>query len=184
MPSRPGEGRTPAAGACLLTCSLHAAMSSAFDPRAHSVMPHRGFAELRVGERFALPSRTLTEADFAAFRLVSGDNHPIHYDVEYCRAHGHPGMLAHGLHVACFTAAGAGTFPHIVGDALMAFLEQSSRFLKPVYAGDTLYPALTITELIPKRTTGVVVMAANVHNQRGEQVLAGEHRYLLRLAAP
>lgn len=183
MPFRPGEGRTPAAGAGPLMCSLPAAMSSAFDPRAHSFMPRRGFADLPVGERFALPSRTLTEADFAAFRLVSGDNHPIHYDVEYCRTHGHPGMLAHGLHVACFTAAGAGTFPHVAGDALIAFLEQSSRFLKPVYAGNTLYPALTITKLIPKRT-GVVVMAASVHNQRSEQILAEEHRYLLGLAAP
>jgi acyl dehydratase len=156
-------------------------MSNPFDPRAHALLPRRSFADLRVGDRYALPSRTITEADFAAFRLVSGDNHPIHYDKEYCRAQGHPGLLAHGLHVACFTAAGAGTFPHVVGDALVAFLDQSSRFLKPVYAGDTLYPALTITALIPQRSTGVVVMAASIHNQRGEQVLAGEHRYLLRL---
>jgi acyl dehydratase len=80
----------------------------------------------------------------------------------------------------CFTAAGAGTFPHVIGDALVAFLEQSSRFMKPVYAGDTLYPVLTIRELLPQRTTAVVVMDASVHNQRGEQVLAGEQKYLVR----
>ena len=155
-------------------------MPEPFDPAMHAVMPQRGFADLRVGDRFVLPSRTITDADFAAFRTVSGDNHPIHYDVEYCRAHGHPQLLAHGLHVVCFTAAGAGTFPHVIGDALVAFLEQSSRFLKPVYAGDTLYPALAIIELTPKRTTGVVVMAATVHNQRRELVLSGEHKYLLK----
>jgi len=156
-------------------------MPEAFDPRAHRVLPQRAFATFTVGERFVLPSRTITDADFAAFRLVSGDNHPIHYDLEYCRAHGHPGLLAHGLHVVCFTAAGAGTFPHVVGDALIAFLEQSSRFLKPVYAGDTLYPVLTVSEAIPQRTTGILVLAASVHNQRGEQVLAGEHKYLVKL---
>jgi len=155
-------------------------VSETFDPRTHTVMPHRGFAALELGERFVLPSRTITDADFAAFRQVSGDNHPIHYDLEYCRAHGHPQMLAHGLHVVCFTAAGAGTFPHVVGDALVAFLEQSSKFLKPVYAGDTLYPALVVTELVPKRTTGVVVMASTVHNQHGDLVLSGEHKYLLK----
>ena len=32
-------------------------------------------------------------------------------------------------------------------------------------SGDTLYPALTITALIPQRTTGIVVMAATIHNQ-------------------
>jgi acyl dehydratase len=153
-----------------------------FDPQQHSVMPPRGFEDLRAGERFVLPSRTVTDADFAAFRTVSGDNHPIHYDVEYCRAHGHPQLLAHGLHVLCFTAAGAGTFPHVIGAALIGFIEQSSRFLKPVYLGDTLYPALTVAQLVPQRTTGLVVMAASVHNQRGELVLTGEQRYLLRKA--
>ena len=155
-------------------------MGETFDPRRHEVLPRRGFAELAVGERFVLPSRTMTEADFAAFRQVSGDNHPIHYDVEYCRAQGHPGLLAHGLQVLCFTAAGAGTFPHVIGDALIGFLEQSARFLKPVYAGDTLYPALTVSELVPQRSTGVIALAVSVHNQRGELVLTGEQRYLVR----
>src|SRR2546427_7037757 len=37
---------------------------------------------------FRSPSRTMTDALFAAFQLASGDNHPVHYDVEYCRARG------------------------------------------------------------------------------------------------
>ena len=117
---------------------------------------------------------------FAAFQLASGDNHPIHYDREYCRARGHRDMLAHGLQVAIQGAAGAGIFPHVIGDSLIGFLEQSSRFLRPVYCGDTLYPMHTITALIPQRTTGVVVMAATIHNQNSELVLTGEHKYLLR----
>ena len=154
---------------------------AAFDPRRHHVAEPRSFADLRVGECFHLPSRTITEAEFAAFRTISGDNHPIHYDAEYCRAHGHAGLLAHGFLVLAFTAAGAGSFPHAIGDALIGFIEQSSRFLKAVYPGDTLYPTLAITELVPQRTTGIVVMAATVHNQRGELVLSGQHKYLLSL---
>ncbi len=57
---------------------------------------------------------------------------------------------------------------------------QSSRFLAPVFAGDTLYPALEVDELTPNRTTGVIGLRATVHNQRGECVLEGRHRYLLR----
>ena len=91
-----------------------------------------------------LPSRTVTDANFAAVQVVSGDNHPIHYDVEYCRRQGHPGLLAHGLQVLCFSAAGAGLLPHVMGETLVGFFEQSSKFLKPVHAGDTLYPRLTI----------------------------------------
>jgi len=154
---------------------------SAFDPAAHRVVPQRGFEDLQVGERFVLPSRTITDANFAAFQTVSCDNHPIHYDVEYCRAQGHDGLLAHGLQVLSFTAAGAGLFPHMIGEALIGFVEVQAKFLKAVYAGDTLYPALTVTELKPQRTTGVVTMQAAVHNQTGALVLDGKHVYLLRL---
>ena len=151
-----------------------------FDPKTFRVAELRSFGELRVGEEFRSPSRTVTEAHFSAFQAVSGDNHPIHYDIEYCRAHGHRGMLAHGLQVLAYSAAGAGLFPHVIGDALIGFIEQSSKFLKPVYVGDTLYPALTISALVPQRTTGIVVMATTIHNQNAELVMTGEHKYLLR----
>jgi len=154
---------------------------SDFDPAAHRVVPQRGFEDLKIGERFALPSRTITDANFAAFQTVSCDNHPIHYDLEYCRAQGHEGLLAHGLQVLSFTAAGAGLFPHMIGEALIGFVEVQAKFLKAVYAGDTLYPALTVAELKPQRTTGVVTMQATVHNQAGALVLDGKHVYLLRL---
>jgi acyl dehydratase len=158
-------------------------MSDAFDPTAHRVVPVRSFEELRIGEIFRAPSRTLTEANFAAFQTVSLDNHPIHYDVEYCKALGHPAPLAHGLQVLAFTAAGAGLFPHVIGEALIGFIEVSAKFLKPVYPGDTLYPALEITELTPQKTTGIVGMRATVHNQARALVLDGTHRYLVKLAS-
>jgi acyl dehydratase len=104
--------------------------------------------------------------------------------VEYCKALGHPAPLAHGLQVLAFTAAGAGLFPHVIGEALIGFIEVSAKFLKPVYPGDTLYPALTIAELAPQRTTGIVGMRATVHNQKRELVLDGTHRYLMKLGNP
>ena len=155
--------------------------TSAFDPQAHHVTELRAFEDLRIGEIFRIPSRTLTEANFAAFQTVSLDNHPIHYDDEYCKALGHKAPLAHGLQVLAFTAAGAGLFPHVIGDALIGFIEVNAKFLKAVYPGDTLYPALEIAELTPQRTTGIVAMRATVHNQNGELVLDDSHRYLLRL---
>ncbi|PZW37725.1 acyl dehydratase [Humitalea rosea] len=122
-----------------------------FDPRAHRmVAEQRWFDDFRLGERFPLPSRTMTSAIFLAFQAASGDNHPVHYDREYCRARGLPDMLAHGYQVAIQTAAGAGIFPHLVEESLKAFLEQSSRFLHPVFVGDTLYPALEVDELTPR----------------------------------
>lgn len=153
----------------------------AFDPASHRMLPEqRWFEDFRLGERFPLPSRTITEAIFLAFQAASGDNHPIHYDRAYCQARGLPDMLAHGYLVAIQTAAGAGTFPHLVEHSLKAFLEQSSRFLHAVFVGDTLYACLEVDELTPNRTTGVVGLRSTVHNQHGVLVLEGRHRYLIR----
>jgi acyl dehydratase len=154
---------------------------SEFDPAAHRMVPaQRWFEDFALGERFVLPSRTMTEAVFLAFQAASGDAHPIHYDVEFCRARGMPQLLAHGFQVAAQTCPGAGLFPYLVEDSLIGFIEQSSRFLKPVFAGDTVYPALEVVELTPGRTTGVIGLRSTVHNQRRELALEGSQRYLLR----
>jgi acyl dehydratase len=122
----------------------------------------------------------MTDALFAAFALASGDNHPVHYDVEYCRARGMPHMLAHGFQVVIQTAPGAGLFPHLVEESLKGFIEQSSRFLAPVYVGDTLYSMLEVTALVPGRTTGVLELSTTVHNQKGVLVMDGKQKFLLR----
>ena len=152
-----------------------------FDPESHVFPARKSFDEFQVGETFTIPSRTVTEAHFAAFQALSGDNHPIHYDAEYCKRLGHQGMLAHGFQVLAFTAAGAGSFPHVLGESLIGFVEQSCRFLKPVYPGDTLYPLLTVSDLKRQNTTGVITLRSTVHNQKRELVLEGDHKYLIKL---
>ncbi|MFD1873027.1 MaoC family dehydratase [Hymenobacter bucti] len=151
-----------------------------FDSLAFLLVPARTFEQFEVGEVFRAPSRTLTDAHSAAFQTVSCDNHPVHYDAEWARRHGYAAPVVHGLQVLAFTAPGATLFPHIIGEVFIAFTEVSAKFLGEVHAGDTLYPALQITDLIPGDGTGTVVTAATVHNQRGELVLSGQHKYLLR----
>jgi acyl dehydratase len=151
-----------------------------FDARSFTVVPARTFDDLRVGEIFRAPSRTLTDAHASAFQNVSADNHPIHYDVEYARRHGHTAPVVHGLQVLAFTAPGATLFPQYIGDVFIAFTDASCKFLKEVHTGDTLYSALEIVALTPQGESGQVTTRATVHNQRGELVLSGEHKYLLR----
>jgi len=152
-----------------------------FDPAAHMTHPSRAFADFEVGEVFRAPSRTMTSGIFAAFQAASGDNHPIHYDRAYLARLGHPGLYAHGFMTLIQGAIGASPLAHQMGEALIGFLEQSSRFLQPVYEGDTLYPEFEITALEPRRTTGVMRLALRIHNQRGDIVCEGEQAYLLRL---
>ncbi|HEY4972386.1 MAG TPA: MaoC family dehydratase [Steroidobacteraceae bacterium] len=156
-----------------------------FDPAQHRMVPdQRWFEDFVLGERFVIPSRTMTTAVFGAFQAASGDTHPVHYDVEYCRARGMPNLLAHGFQTLIHTAQGGGMFPFMVEESLVGFLEQSSRFVKPVFADDTIYPALEVTELVPGRTTGVVALRSTVFNQRRELVLEGLQKFLIRRRSP
>ena len=155
-----------------------------FDPEQHKLCESNYFEDLNIGQKFYIPSRTMTDALFSAFQLASGDNHPIHYDLEYCKRRGHQGLVAHGFQTLIQTAPGAGWFPFVVSESLVGFLAQSSRFLKPVYSGDTLYSMLEIKALEEQRSTGVVTMKSTVHNQNRELVLDGEQKFLLKKRDP
>lgn len=141
----------------------------------------RWFEDFFLGERFTLPPRSMTAPLFGAFLQASGETHPLHSDPDYCRAQGHPDVMAHGFQVLIQTTAGAGEFHFLVEESLVALVEQSSRFIRPVFAGDTLTPILQVVELAPNSTTGVVSLRSTVHNQRRQMVLEGAQRYLLRM---
>jgi acyl dehydratase len=155
-------------------------IDESFDPAKHAMSETHYFEDVSVGDKFPIPSRTIADANFAAFQLASGDNHPIHYDLPYCQARGHENLLAHGFQALIETTPGAGMLPHYFGDALIAFIEQSSKFLKPLYAGDTVYPMLEVVALEPGHSTGVVVLRSTLHNQRRELILEGEQKLLVK----
>jgi acyl dehydratase len=158
-------------------------MPFTFNADNWQIVPARSFAELKVGEIFRAPSRTLTDAHASAFQAVSCDNHPIHYDVGYANRYGHSAPVVHGLQVLAFTAPGATLLPHNFGAIFIAFTELSAKFLVEVHAGDALYSALEIVSLTDLGDRGEVSTEVTVHNQKGELVLSGHHKYLLRTRA-
>jgi acyl dehydratase len=151
-----------------------------FDPTSFLMVPLKRFEDLRVGDVFRAPSRTLTDAHAAAFQTVSADNHPVHYDAVWAKRHGHVTPVVHGLQVLAFTAPGATLFPHYIGEVFVAFTELSCKFLSEVHSGDTLYSALEIVDLSTQGSNGLVTTSVTVFNQRSELVLSGQHKYLLR----
>jgi len=138
------------------------------------------FEDFSIGDKYLLPSRTQTSGIFSMFQGASGDNDPIHYDIEFCKKRGHPEMLAHGLQVFIQTAAGAGSFPSEVRDSLIGLIEVSGKMLKPVYREDTLYPKLMVSKLTSQNTTGILEMKAIVNNQKNILVFEGSHKYLIK----
>jgi acyl dehydratase len=155
---------------------------TSFDPGAFLIVPAKRFEDLKVGDIFRAPGRTLTDAHANAFQAVSADNHPVHYDAVWAARHGHSSPVVHGLQVLAFTAPGATLFPHYIGEVFIAFTELSCKFLKEVHSGDTLYPALEVIDLSTQGANGVVTTSVTVFNQRKELVLSGQHKYLLKAA--
>ncbi len=144
------------------------------------VLPSRWFEDFYLGERFELPPRVMTPKLFRAFADASGEAHPLYTDAKYCKERDLPGVVAHGMFVAIQTVAGAGLFPFMVEESLVRMVDQTSRFARPVYAGDVLQPVLQVTELAPHASTGVIGLRSTVQNQKRELVLEGTQRWLLR----
>lgn len=138
------------------------------------------FEDFHLGETFQSPSTTLTDAHFLAFAEITGDRHPIHYDDEYAKTTRFGKRVAHGLLVTAMTAVGASNLSSLLEGSIVAFVEQSSRFLKPVLVGDTITPEIEVSELVPKTEMGLVRLTTRVTNQRGELVLEGIHAYLIK----
>ena len=148
--------------------------------RSQTINKSKYFEDFSIGDKYLIPSRTQTSGIFSMFQGASGDNDPIHYDLEYCKKRGHPEMLAHGLQVFIQTAAGAGTFPSEVRDSLIGLIEVSGKMLKPIYREDTLYPELIVSRLTSQNTTGILEMKALVNNQDNILVFEGYHKYLIK----
>lgn len=137
------------------------------------------FEDFTLGDRFHSPSKTLTDAHFLFFAGLTGDAHPIHYDDEYAKKTRFGRRLAHGLLLTSLTAVGASTLGPLVEDSLVAFVEQSSRFVSPAFIGDTILPEHEVTALERKRSAGLVTLRGTLTNQRGELVLESQHKYLI-----
>jgi len=139
----------------------------------------RYFEDFAVGDRFESPSKTLNDAHFMFFSGLSGDAHPLHYDDEYAKRTRFGRRLTHGLLLTSLTAVGASTLSPLIEGSIVAFLEQTTRFLGPAFVGDTVKPEHEIIGLERKRTAGLLTLRVTLTNQRGERILEGQHKYLV-----
>ena len=80
------------------------------------------------------------------------------------------------------SSIGATPLAHQLGETLVGFVEQSSKFLKPVYCGDTLYAEFEIKKLFLSKTTGTMVLSTRTYNQSSVLVLSGQQKYLIKLS--
>ncbi len=132
------------------------------------------FDELQVGETLTTHRRTVTETDIVNFAGISGDHFYAHMDDIAAKDSIFGRRVAHGYFVI---SAAAGLFVDPApGPVLANYGMESLRFVKPVYAGDTIQVKLTCKSKTAKETPpdgvpqGVVAWDVNVYNQDGEAV--------------
>jgi 3-hydroxybutyryl-CoA dehydratase len=89
---------------------------------------------------------TLSQGDIGAFADISGDRNRIHLDEETAELSRFKRIVAHGMLVKSYWSRLAA---ELVPGAIL-YGEDSVRYLRPVYPGDTVKTIGEIVELIPK----------------------------------
>jgi 3-hydroxybutyryl-CoA dehydratase len=129
----------------------------------------------KEGDAFEGPSKTLTDAHFLFFSGLTGDVHPVHYDVEYVKGTRFEKPLAHGLLLASLTALGASTGRDRIDGFIL--IEQGCRLLKPAMAGDTIRPLQEIERIWQDGNSKFCRVKTRLLNQHHETILEGFHLY-------
>lgn len=123
--------------------------------------------QLVVGQRHIV-SRTFTQRDYDRFAALSGDDNPIHVDLEFAAKTRFGRTLAHGMLLASVVNGELGSrFP---GPGTL-LLEQELRFPGPTYTGEAMELALEVVELLEGGTR--VVIAAKLSRPDGSEALLG-----------
>ena len=137
------------------------------------------FEDIQVGEAYASPGRTVTEADVVLFAGLSGDYNVLHTDAEYMKASLFGERIAHGL---LGLSIQQGLLDRVVTAQVTGPLAAVKwKFKGPIKIGDTIHVEAQVTGKHDGEQAGwgVVTVARRVVNQRGEVVQEGETDHLV-----
>lgn len=127
-----------------------------------------------VGEK-ATYSKTITEQDVLTFADVTGDNNPVHTNKDYAANSIFKKQIAHGGLVSALFSTVLGT--KLPGEGTI-YLEQDSRFVRPVYFGDTITAEVEVSEIITEKNR--LVLKTTAYNQKHEPVVVGHALVMVR----
>ena len=126
------------------------------------------FEDLKIGltESFEV---VVTQQMMNDFLNISGDNNPLHVDEEFAKKQGYDNKVVYGLLTTSFISKLVGVL--LPGKyCLLQGIE--TKYLRPVYVGDTLTVTGTIDELhesVKRASVKVVIV-----NQDNKKILRGK----------
>lgn len=139
------------------------------------------YEDVVVGETFRSASRTVTKDDILQFAAVTGDDHPLHVDEEFCRQSGYNSLIAHGLFGVALMEGLKNKLKIYERTSIGSLGWNDIKFLKPLLPGDTVHLEITFSNKrrSSKPNRGVVAETIKLVNQDGAVVTQGEHVTLM-----
>jgi acyl dehydratase len=147
--------------------------------------PDETFSEdLKVGQEYTSPGRTVTEMDVVLFAGLSGDYNVLHTDAEHMKGSLFGERIAHGLLGLAIQQGLASRGEPAAAHGLLAALKW--KFKGPIRLGDTIHVRSRIVGLKRGAEPGqqLVTVERQVMNQRGEVVQEGETEHMLERRKP
>jgi acyl dehydratase len=137
------------------------------------------FEDMKVGEEYVSPGRTVTEADIVIFAGLSGDYNVLHTDAEHMKSSLFGERIAHGL---LGLSIQQGLLDRVVpGQSTGPLAAVKWKFKGPIKIGDTIRVEARIATKKDGGGPGhgLVTVERRVVNQRGEVVQEGETDHLV-----
>ena len=114
-------------------------------------------------------SKTISESDVYLFAGITGDMNPVHIDGLEAEKSFAGKRIVHGALVS-------GLISGVIGMKLPGpgtiYMEQDSKYVKPVYIGDTVRAAVEIVEVLNEKKR-ILKLDTKVYNQNNEVVVDG-----------
>ncbi len=133
------------------------------------------FATIALGDRIDGPDFAVSRESIRLFCDGSLDYNPLHLDDDYMKGSfgrtQFDGVIMHGMNNFGLMTRMLTDWAYALG-ATHRRLE--TRWLKPVYPGDTIRPEGIVKGKTTSAKAGWVVVDVTVRNQRGETVATGE----------
>lgn len=124
--------------------------------------------ELKIGDS-ASWVKEITQENVETFGNITEDKNPVHFSDTYASNTMFKKRISHGMYVGSLFSKLLGL--ELPGEGSI-YTNQTLKFLRPVYFGDTITATVTIKEIILEKNR--VIFDCVAINQDGKEVVLGE----------
>ncbi|SHH59369.1 MaoC like domain-containing protein [Sporobacter termitidis DSM 10068] len=136
------------------------------------------YEDIGIGDRYTL-KKTITEAMVREFADFTGDYNPVHMDEDYCRSHGMPSRIVHGMLVLSFVSTLVGMY--LPGEGTV-WMSQSFDFISPAKIDDTIEITGEVSAKSDANALGlkIIELKIRIKNQLGHMIAKGSVKVTMK----